>query len=364
MRRVAFWSVVLVLAAVVPAGAEEGKIPIFEPTVITESGKYIVTRAITHSAKIVDIVGTGVEKVEIDLNGFDLTLTTGMQSVIEATGLKRLVVRNGSLTTTGRGIRAYGVIGGGGELSTEVTLEDLEVRNGTEGLRLDDVSTFAVRRCILTNQSREGIFVVGAGSSEPVQAGLIESNVVIKRSNVDPIDSAIRIVDNNRNITVRDNRVDSATSGITVAGTTSLTIERNNLNVGGTGIFVTNTSNCQVRNNVAYNTGTATIGLHLSSTESCQVTDNVLSEFTASGMYLVDDSARNFIKHNTLNNNGEYGIHFDGSTSTSNVYGGNTGFGNVGAGTCSPSGSSCGTPGVCDEASNVSSGGNRLPGSC
>jgi hypothetical protein len=75
--------VVVTLAGAALAWADEGKIPLFEPTTITEPGHYIVTRDISSATgPIFDIQA---DNVRLDLGGHRLSLSDTTTDVIKIT---------------------------------------------------------------------------------------------------------------------------------------------------------------------------------------------------------------------------------------------------------------------------------------
>lgn len=70
-------AVLLVAAAGLPA--DEGRIPIFSPTTIAAPGSYVVTRDIASTTTILNIQAEGVD---VDLNGFTLSVDNAAEDVI------------------------------------------------------------------------------------------------------------------------------------------------------------------------------------------------------------------------------------------------------------------------------------------
>ena len=112
MRKlVIFASACLVTALLmtVPALAAEGRIPLWEPTVLPGpgiDGKYIVTRNITApvGGTVISVIGTGQEEVDIDLDGKTLFGdAAGAANIIEVFDVRTVVIRNGSTTLTRNG---------------------------------------------------------------------------------------------------------------------------------------------------------------------------------------------------------------------------------------------------------------------
>ena len=99
----------LLLLGSAAAFAAEGRTEIFEPVVLSGagiSGKYFLTREIQAAggASAILINGTGVEEIDIDLNGFLVRGEAGGTDVIVANNVKSLVLRNGSIISrTGSG---------------------------------------------------------------------------------------------------------------------------------------------------------------------------------------------------------------------------------------------------------------------
>ena len=105
-RRYVLLACVLFTAVLSPT-ADEGRIPIFVPTVINQPGSYFVSRPIASNVVIVSINASGVV---LDLNGMTLTGTSDATSVIAlAPGVGDVVIRNGRIVRGFRGIHAPSV---------------------------------------------------------------------------------------------------------------------------------------------------------------------------------------------------------------------------------------------------------------
>ncbi|MCP3977969.1 MAG: hypothetical protein GY716_01380 [bacterium] len=368
--------------------AEEGRIPIFEPVVLDGttsniSGNYVVTRDITAAigTSVIRIIGNGTDQnVEIDLNGFTLTTVNGGLSVIEVTGLENFTMRNGSVVGGDDDEDTVFVTGTDGDEDL-VIVEDVKIKGGDEGLYLDKVTNFAIRRNLVVETLGSGIRVADSASSSDQMTGIIEDNVVR--------DTAIGIEFRwtNRSATIRNNQIvnpfDPSRVGLRVRYGRSTVIVGNNISGGGTGIEIGDSgvgpiSGCEectiAENNVSDSDAT---GIELYNCDECTIKDNLASSNGEHGLDM-NDSDRCFIQGNQFNRNDTFGIYLR-DNSDGNSYGNNVLRDNdadLPAATCTgvPA-SPCASPAVCDETgldpavdadANRSFGDNMVdaPGTC
>jgi len=89
----------LLVLVTLPALAGEGRIPIWQPITITQSGSYVVTRDIgaNPTSNPPRAITIQADDVDINLNGFALRLG---EPVIFADGVKRITVRNGEIESS------------------------------------------------------------------------------------------------------------------------------------------------------------------------------------------------------------------------------------------------------------------------
>ena len=340
---------------VLPAFGGEGRIPIWEPTTITESGKYVVTRNIRANVDPIILVTGAETDVDIDLNGF--TLDSGGGDAILAFGpVNSLVVHNGT------------VIGGNfgtidAALVNKVVVEDVQVFNEEQcGILLDSVGSFVIRRNIISGGIC-GIGVVQTTGDSPYQ-GLVEDNAVR--------DSGVGILlgANGSSVVVRNNRIESITDiiehGIQVTASDGLLIAENVIQeTFSEGIRLEQVRHSKIVNNVISQAGGDGILLTSGSDDNLILDNNSSGSTGGSGLAIEGD--RNQIRGNVLNANFGFGIHFLASDGAGafNTYGRNTARGNGGAvvAPCTPV--PCGlAPDHCDEvgATNDSFGDNLNPG--
>lgn len=159
LLRAAGCCLALVLASA--ALADEGRIPIWQPVNLGagDTGTYVVTRNVANlGGPVINIVGTGVENIDIDINGMTLT---GGAHVVSVSNVATFVLRNGTLeaetaAALGDGVNVTNHAG-------EVVLEDLTIQRGVgNGIFIGDgVETFAIRRNMILNPFGDGILING-----------------------------------------------------------------------------------------------------------------------------------------------------------------------------------------------------------
>ncbi len=107
MRHRTITGLLLLSACIVaaPALAAEGRIPIWQPTLITDPGSYVVTRNITGPGTIIDVETEGVT---IDLNGFVLETTDPTAAVIRLRPSPVDMRNDGGVSISGSGTLSGG----------------------------------------------------------------------------------------------------------------------------------------------------------------------------------------------------------------------------------------------------------------
>jgi parallel beta-helix repeat protein len=336
--------------AVLPASADEGRIPISLPgTVIGANGKYVVTRPLSGGAG--PVVRVGAPNVDIDLNGMILTNLGAAFPIISITaGADHVTIRNGTLSSGSVGIEALGP-------TRKVDIEDVKILGmavgAGRGIRLGEVQSAAIRRVEITDTSGEGILWDGATVR---RLGSIENNILQRTSGgiivIAPGEGFSLAVLNNR-IMVSDTGAAGGFLGygIVVSGFSGAIVSENTVaNARKDGILVTVSRGIKIHNNVV--TGSQGNGIHLDpSASSNLVLENVatsngtaLLPIGGSGLLVEGDS--NMIEGNQLNTNLGFGLQFcSANTSCNNTFGRNTARNNFAlvTGAC---GACAGSPGL------------------
>jgi parallel beta-helix repeat protein len=247
-----------------PALAADGAMPIWEPTEISESGSYVLTR------DIVTVVNPAIlitaDHVHLDLNGFRVEGSADIfaADVIQVSGgVKGTFIENGTVVGGGAGVR----------LSTNTTqfvLRDLTIRGGRTGVG------------VASNSAR----------------GVIERNVIQECS-----DDGISV--SGDGMTIRDNIVSASVNGIVVESCNSCRIVGNTVqNTAISAISVNQgAGNLILRNSVS----NAAAGIRISQGGYHTVDSNLLSGNGGFGIHLRDTSFENVYRANVSRNNGGVG---------------------------------------------------------
>ena len=238
-----------------PVRAEEGRIPIWEPTTITQSGRYIVTRDIgdVPSAAPPRAITISANFVDIDLNGF--TLRTG-EAVILAQDVRNITIHNGK-------IESY-----------------------EDAIRFINVNTFVIRQVQI--QSFEDPAVVVSGAVGRLEANQIEH-------------SFTGIVASGTGIVVQRNEIRGGFQGIQLQGCSGCTVAENTL-ANGSGILVDLTSSGNlIAGNVLSSAAITVDG------PRNQIAENLISGYSGFGLSFSGSSSDNVYRSNTARGNGGTG---------------------------------------------------------
>lgn len=277
----------LALAATT-AFAAEGRTPIWEPTVITQSGRYIVTRDIPGGPGVtIEIAANGVD---LDLNGFVVGGGASPDPVILAAGVNDIAVHNGIVSNGSDGLFFDQI--------KNLRVERLQVLGpgaAGNGIVLKDVTDFTVRN----NQVRDhnGVCIsIGAGAVFPTVSGIVDDN------QAEACDVGIDIAQGS-SLQVRNNRVEGMNDvGIRMTECQAPIVAGNTVNrTGSDGILLEQNFGAHVRDNTVHR-ALGGPGIHLSGTSGALVVENLVTQCDGDGMTI--DGEYNQIQGNTLSLNG------------------------------------------------------------
>ncbi len=261
--------------------ADEGKTPIYEPTVITDSGSYVVTRDIVAAGTIIDINRPAEPDiaVTIDLNGYTLENTDAATPVVDASGFFDIFLTNGTLKGGSNGFHTDN-----GPIKARVRIENMAIK-GANGNGIHVVTTgpsgssMNVKASKVSNAGGNGIFASTAGG-------------------------AIDIADS----TVEDAGVD----GIALVTTGSIRVEDNTLrDITATGLSITGAQGAVIANNQIFNIAPNQIAISIVKAAAAvdpewgnQIRGNTLSGSpaisTSVGIYIGPEVKGNILSENVV----------------------------------------------------------------
>lgn len=332
---VKFVLLLVVCLVALPAIAGEGRRPIYQQsTTIINPGMYVVTRNITGlaGAPVIDIQAPDVE---IDLNGMVLQGGDPTMPVIQAVGVENITIRNGTLFGGRDGIW----INLGAGFGRKVIVEYVRILDpAQDGIHLDGMTDFALRRNNVVNAGQEGIEVDGSVVPNPVQ-GTIEDN------QVEQCGGGIRVT-NGSSVAILNNRLDriavvppaappaqgaivyDLSEGGLIANNTIEEVTQVNFQGGGNGIYLGDAVATKVYNNVVVRCENHGIWIAGFSDDNL-ILENVVRDSGWDGLRI--EGSGNHVDRNLLNlncglgNGACWGLHFSNAFGGyGNTYGRNT----------------------------------------
>jgi len=324
-HRIAGWALPLLATATVwmaaPVRASEGRIPVFEPGTYPNSGKYILTRDITATAAGTVLNFTGNGKVDLDLNGFTVTGTGGVEGngVIKARFLTEFSVRKGRIVGSSSldGIRTD-------DLGL-VVVEDMTIENAGRGIGLFTTRQALVRRNTVVTAQHNGIVVGGTVAATSVI--IVEDNSV-EDTGGDGSSTAIAVGNNVDSVTIQRNKVvgSGGNWGISAGGLQgTVEILGNTVQDSTNGGITVQAEGCTVADNVVTNTGGTGYSFFASASEprsSCVIQRNVATNVTGNGIML--SIGASLIDGNLVNGSTNIGIVLGSGVNATSGYKNNT----------------------------------------
>jgi len=307
----------VVAALAVPVGfADEGRIPVFQPTTITQPGAYVLTEDVSFASS--DAIVIQASNVTLDLNGRTIVNTDGIGSHVVIDGDRENIrIRNGRLQGG-----QWGVYYSSGTFSTTVWLEGLEISGvAADAVYLAGLRYFEMTSSKVRNTGNGGVLLIGNTSF----AGRIVGN------EFRDIGNRAMIVAGGEGVVIRENVVSAASYGVdTGIGGGGVVVEGNSF--AGTSIGVTLAApGCLVLNNAfrGFTTGIV-VGF---SANGHRIAGNVIQGGSGDGVSV--STLRNLIEGNQIEGKAGCGIRFTGTPPASdNVYRNNMLRGNSGGALC------------------------------
>ncbi len=313
----------LLLGAISPARGAEGRIPIFEPTVLFEPGHYVVVRDFSSTtAAGIAILSSDVT---VDLGGHTITVIPPFSGVIVFNGYTNITIRNGRIEGG-----LFGVFHNTGSTQVRIRIEHVEVSGSAgDGIVVPSARYVEVLSCRVHEAGGHGILVSGTAvvarivdnaidtavfhgiKVENAEASEIRGNRV-RNAGTGGLGEGIVVNGGNGGNRIVGNEVrDCASDGIRLF-TVDHNLVRDNVVTGnqGDGLEALGEGNL-ITGNVA--AGNAGMGLRLSAAESQNlVAGNQATGNGISGIYSFGE--HNLIQGNLCQSNATWGIDFGLST--------------------------------------------------
>jgi hypothetical protein len=280
--------------------ADEGRIPLFKPTVISQPGHYILIKDITYTAGSIFDITTG--NVTLDLNGRTLTGGSSFPIIRFLPGPTGSVsIRNGRLVGSGIATDFFAA-------PRTVRFENLDLNNGSINFTLSDPGfdpIVDVVGCRLVNGGITAIHDPGSVVAHIVDNSIQGGDIYLQHS---------------RNSVIAGNSVRNGNIEV-AGGLGGNQVRENSVSGGGpfgiavkTYSFDANSGNSSVVGNVVANSGT---GIWVSANYA-RVAENVTSQNSSDGI-AITDSVGNLtlgvhLENNQSNGNGGCGIRFTSET--------------------------------------------------
>ena len=294
------------LAAVlgtVGARADEGRIPIFKPTTITQAGHYILTRDISAASGPMLIIQA--DHVTLDLNGRLVSSSGTTSNLVQiADGFRDITVRNGRLRGGNTGVIFFSTT-----QRTRLSLETLEISgSASAGIFVQGAEHVDVRSCRVRDSHNAGIVVIGY--SDVFSGRFTDNSIEFPASNGLHL-SDLRDGEISGNVITLQER---GGIGIDLTGASPLAggnlVQRNVVSIPGgvqvTGIMIESVSNHNlVQLNVVQ--GATLRGMVIAGSEN-RVVRNLVAKTTGDGFFV--QGARNLLDGNQAEGNTGCGIDF------------------------------------------------------
>jgi Nitrous oxidase accessory protein len=305
MRKALYVLFILTLLLSGYARADEGRVPVYQQTTITQPGYYLLTRDI--SATSGDVITVQSSNVVVDLNGHLISQGDPAKAGVYVTGaVNQVTVRNGRITGGTFGVRISATVSG-----SRFRVEKIKIDATADGILFGATGSGStiyaeVLECDVTATS-DGI----SGSSEGT-SGTLSGNTVTMSGGIGiSVWSA-------RGMQVLGNRITGGLAGINLSTTVSPAggnIIQGNTVYGASveGLQINSTYQPTKGNLIKDNVFSfcGLYGMEIDSSDNT-IVGNVAS-YNKIGIFVGANGQRNLIDANQLNSNtgsGSYGIYF------------------------------------------------------
>lgn len=311
-------AIVVIGLAALTALAGEGRVPIWQVgSVISNPGKYIVTRNINAAGSGGPAITVAASDVDLDLNGFVVS-NDNTNPVVLAGGVGNLTIHNGTLRG---GIRSLDMTSAAG--ARKLLLERVNsLKAGAEAFFLVGVTDFSILRCNILAAGQMAIYI--DGTPIPGVQGTIEGN------RVEESGGGIWVI-HGSSVAIVNNRIedlqlmpspsppaqgaivyDYSDAGL-IAQNTIEKVQGMMVPTDGNGIYLGDSKGSKIHNNVVRDVSDDGIDVAGYSDDNLLL-DNVVSHCSRDGVRI--EGAGNHVDRNLLNSNCTggggncWGLHF------------------------------------------------------
>ena len=275
------------LLVALPLLADEGRIPVYGVTTISQPGHYILTRDIPSGSSTAITISSS--DVTLDLGGRTITRTLGATAAVQiSAGFRDVVVKNGRI----RG-GVTGVYYNSGS-RTRVRIENLDIDGASYGIRLVGVEEVEIKGCRISNASTEGISLLGG--SDTFKAAIIDNTLT------DVSGYGMYLFGLEHGV-VRDNRLSEFGTGVSLRA----------------GIFISSNAswpgggNLIQQNEVGSSDNDSGISIDANSHGNV-IRGNIARSNGAYGIEIHSSATNNLIENNQCQDNGFYGLEAGGAS--------------------------------------------------
>jgi hypothetical protein len=160
---------VVCLLTAMPVFAADGAIPIWEPTTITQPGKYVLTRNIINADSVIIIESNDVA---LDLNGFTVETTVIFSAAVEVREVDNVAIENGYIRAASMGIFMPFV---NGDTLASLIVRNASVFGGTHAI----ASQVSSERIVITRNRIDGSLSLAETTNSTIAHNVIDSSYAI-----------------------------------------------------------------------------------------------------------------------------------------------------------------------------------------
>ena len=155
MKCVPAIALVLVILPAAPILADEARIPIFQPTTITQPGYYILTRDLSPAS--VTAITIQADNVTVDLNGRAINSAPSQGAIAVNGAFQNVTIRNGRLLGGDFGVNAVASAPG----TVNLRVERVEIRNTAfVGVQVFGAGIVQLISCRITDSGGDATYIL------------------------------------------------------------------------------------------------------------------------------------------------------------------------------------------------------------